>query len=286
MNHPFCNTAPAHGLKHGLLLCACAALPLWTAVRTSYAQDATEIRGNELTALRRIYLSVHGLDWVGVTEDDPRRDEPRWEQWPGRCAALHPLDFGFRHRIYQMIRRAKEDEGLLILPSGNPQTVEVVAWGGDWCGCAATYPIQMGRALGLAKPVQRRWDLIIRDCGPMWVNADLVVGDMSMSENIQLSIFRNERGRYCATYWEGLHSPLDRAHVVSLEFPAESVRLVNGHGRQVGNGSYGPLTVSVGAGGHTPHRPDILEAAEALALDDFVAALRSGIVAEKPLARD
>ena len=167
----------------------------------------------------------------------------------------------------------------------DPRNVEFVAWGGDWCGCAATYPIQMGRAFGLAEPIERRWDLIIRDCGPMCVNSELVVGNVHMPEHIRLFVFKNESGRYCADYWEGLRCPMDPAHQVSLEFPADSVRLIDRYGRQVGDGTYGRVTVSVGAGGHTPHSPDILEAGEALSLDDFYDALVTGIVSEKPLAK-
>ncbi len=349
---------------------AVSAICSQTAVQADNNMAATGADG--LVPLRRIYLSIHGLDWVGVTEDDPRRQEPRWELWPGRCALCHRLDFEFRLRIYQTIRNIKDDEGLMIVPSGNPQNnemiayarerlgprcvvcefdynrdrfmkalgpdfaaelqedrrraekvraafvddaafehefaawerskawatdlirklnangytfnpknVEFVAWGGDWCGCAATYPIQMGRAFGLAEPIKRRWDLIIRDCGPMWVNSELVVGNVKMPEHIRLFIFKNKNGRYCANYWEGLHCPMDPAHQVSLEFPAGSVRLVDGFGQQVGDETYGRVTVGVGAGGHTPHRPDILEASETLSLDDFYAALVKGEITEK-----
>lgn len=354
-------------------------LAISVVVSAIYSQSTAQVRPdpaatgtNGLVFLRKIYLSIHGLDWVGVTEDDPRRQEPRWELWPGRCALCHRLDFEFRLRIYQAIRNIKSDEGLMIVPSGSPQNdqmiayarerlgprcvvcefdydrdrfiralggqfraglredrrqaqkaraafvddaafdhefaawerskawatdllrkleangytfdphnVEFEAWGGDWCGCAATYPIQMGRAFGLAEPIQRRWDLIIRDCGPMWVNSELVVGNVKMPEHIRLFIFKNQEGLYCANYWEGLHCPMDPAHQVSLEFPVGSVRLVDGFGRQVGDETYGRVTVGVGAGGHTPHRPDILQANEALSLDDFYAALVSGEVLEK-----
>ena len=326
-----------------------------------------------LITLRKIYLSCHGLDWIGMTPDDPRRQEPLWEQWPGRCELIHPLDFEFRLRIYQMIRNAREDEGLLVIPSGNPAndemiayaqermgprcvvvdlnydparaaevlgpdfvagiqddrqralecraqdvtdaqfenelqawersrtwaanltqnlaaagytfdpaTVEFVCWGGDWRGCAATYPIQMGRALGLASPIERRWDLIIHDAGPLDVKSKLVVQNVCMPNDIRLFIFKTEHGRYCAEYWEGLHSPLEKAHLITVQFPPDSVRRVDRFGRPVGDGMYGSATVTVGCGGHTPHCPGILEAIGALTLDDFYAALVAGKVSEKP----
>ena len=325
-----------------------------------------------IKALHRIYLSVHGLDWVGVTPDDPRRQTPRWEQWPGRCALIHPLDFEYRLRIYQVIRSARPDEGLMVLPSGNPHnqamidyakgyfgdrmvvcdfpfgpiswqevlgpqfiegieqdretaqgfrpqgvsdeafshgfeawvrakvwatnlrqklersgytfdpaTVQFVAWGGDWRGCAATYPIHMGRALKLANPVERRWDLIIHDSGPMDVKSSLVVQNVVMPDNLRLFIYKTEGGRYCAEYWQGLYSPMEWPRQVTVEFPRASVRLVDRFGRQVGSRTYGTVTVPAGCGGHTPYRPAILQAGDGLTLDEFYDGLVAGKVSQR-----
>ena len=339
----------------------------------------------KLTTLRRIYLACHGLSWVSITEEDPRRQSPRWEQWPGRCDLIHPLDFEYRLRIYQIISTARQDEGLFVLLDSeegkkmvahahkyfgsrcvvmdggvpkplqadfekgleedrrralecrvegltdeqfesefaawrrsktwavnlreklrsrgytfDPATVEFVCWGGDWRGCAATYPIQMGRAWRLANPIQRRWDLIIHDTGPLDVKSTLVVQNVHMADNVRLFVFKNEHGRYCAEYWEGLRCPMERPHVVALEFPPNSVRLVDLFGRTTGpkrsayydrthlgppsrpsQSRYGRLTVNVGSGGHTFHDPEIIEAGPGLSLDDFYAALVAGKVSEK-----
>jgi len=325
-----------------------------------------------LKPLNRIYLSVHGLDWIGVTEDDPRRKTPEWEQWPGRCALIHPLDFEYRLRLYQMIRNARDDEGLMVLPSGNPdneamiefargyfgerlvvcdfpfgpqpwqealgadflqaierdrgvaqrfrvqgvtdeafehgfeawvrskawatnlrqkleahgytfdpETVEFVAWGGDWRGCAATYPIHIGRVFGLARPIERRWDLIIHDSGPMDVKSDLVVQNVEMPDHLRLFVYRNEHGRYCAEYWQGLYSPMEWPRQVTLRFRPDTVRIVDLFGRPLGDATYGDVTVNAGCGGHTPYRPEILEAQTGLPLDDFYSALVEGTVSER-----
>ncbi len=345
-----------------------------SSMKMAHAEGAKQ--GGRLKTLHKVYLSVHGLDWIDVTEDDPRRKTALWEQFPGRCAMVHPLDFEFRLRIYQMIDSIKDDEALFILPGGSkandqmiayarqklgprcavcesdsdrprfiaslgqdfsggveedrmralkvradgisdqqlqhemeawqrskswaanlyqqlrargyrydPSKVEFVCWGGDWAGCAATYPIQMGRAFGLSKPIERRWDLIIRDESPLYVKAQLIVGGIPMPENIRLYIFKSDGGRYCAEYWEGIHGPMDRAHSVSIRFPPDSVRLLNWQGKPIDDKQYGEVIASVGCGGHTPHRETIIEATGNLTLDAFHEALVAGVVQEKPLAK-
>lgn len=314
--------------------------------------------------LRKIYLSVHALPWIGVGADDPRRRDPAWEQWPGRCETCQALDLELRLRIYQAIRGIQADEGLFILPSAgipanaemsayarrllgpravvcdfdydravflkalgsdferglaedrrralrfraagvsdaqfdnemaawerskawalnlrrqlesrghafDPATVDLVSWGADWCGCAATYPIQMGRAWGLAKPIERRWDLTIRDCCRRYVEATLVVQNIAMPEHIRLYIFRGANGRYYADYWEGLHCPMEPRHVVTLDFPAGAVRRLGEKraGRRV--------TVKVGCGGHV-QSATVIEASRHFHLDDFHNVLTRGRVA-------
>ena len=339
---------------------------------TCFALAHAASGGQPVKQLRRIYLSVHGMDWIGVTEDDPRRQTPRWEQWPGRCAMIHPLDFEYRLRIRQLIRHAKADEGLMVLPSGHvhnqalidyarpyfgdrlvvcdfpfgsvpwrkalgpafvkgieedratalrcrpqgidddafehgfeawvrskawgtnlrrkleargyrfdPRTAEFVAWGGDWRGCAATYPIHIGRVFGLANPIERRWDLIIHDSGPMDVKSALVVQNVVVPEHVRLFVYRNERGRYCAEYWQGLYCPMERPRQIALDFLPGVVRKVDLFGRTVGDATYGRVTVAIGCGGHTPYRPDILEASPGLTLDDFYDVLTAGTVCER-----
>ncbi|MGC9320134.1 MAG: hypothetical protein ACP5KN_19030 [Armatimonadota bacterium] len=343
--------------------CSAVALLLALSLTTLGAQE-----GEGLVELPVIYLSVHGFSWVEMTPDDPRREEPRWEQWPGRCDLVHPLGFEYRLRIYQTIRNAPPDSGLLVIPTGSPannamieyarryfgdriavcefgynreeflqelgeefrsqlerdrtaaeamrvegvsdaafdneflawersrawavdlkrtleangytfdpENVRMVCWGGDWRGCAATYPIQMARAWGLAQPVERRWDLIIHDTGPLDITADLVVANVKLPENIRLFVFRSKEGLYCAEYWDGIHSPLDRPKAVELTFPTASVRVVDVHVR-ARTDLLDRITANAGTGGHTPHRPDILQADPSLPLDDFYSALTSGTV--------
>lgn len=347
----------------GLPGCCMPFLLLGLSLTTLGAQE-----GKGLVQLPVIYLSVHGFSWVGMTPDDPRRQEPGWEQWPGRCDLVHPLGFEYRLRIYQTIRHASPDSGLLVIPTGSPanesmieyarryfhdrlavcefgynrerflrelgeefrsqlerertaaeamrlhgvsdaafdneflawersrvwaadlkrkleasgytfdpETVRMICWGGDWRGCAATYPIQMARAWGLSRPIERRWDLIIHDTGPLDITADLVIGNVELPKNIRLFVYRSQEGLYCAEYWDGIHSPLDRPKAVEVSFPAASVRLVDVHGR-ARTDFIAHVTANAGTGGHTPHRPDILQADSALPLDDFYSALTSGSV--------
>ena len=68
-----------------------------------------------LTTLHTLYLSMHGLGWVNLTEAD--RADPLWEQWPGRCDLVYPLAFEYRLRVHQLIEQAPEDAGLLIVPA-------------------------------------------------------------------------------------------------------------------------------------------------------------------------
>lgn len=165
----------------------------------------------------------------------------------------------------------------------DPRSVEFVCWGADWRGCAASYPIMMGRALKLAAPIERRWDLIVHDSGPMDIRADLVVGNVRMSGDVRLFIFRSEQGRYCAEFWEGMHGPMDRARQIRLAFPPDSVRCVNVHGDVLHDGRrFGELMASIGCGGHTPHKPTIIELIETLTLDAFHNILVAGVLTEKP----
>jgi len=358
------------------------------------AENAAEGNQGKLVTLERIYLSCHGLSWINVTKDDPRRVTTLWEQWPGRCDLVHPRVFEHRLRVWRLLRNARPNEGLFIIPgepretrqivafaaehfgprcvvmdlSGDaaspkatglefnrgleadrrravenrpagmtdeqfngqvgawraskawavdlkeklhtrgytfdPATVKIVCFGSDWRGCAATYPIQMGRAWGLAEPIERRWDLIMHDWGPLDVTSTVVVQNVRMPAHVRLFVFKSERGRYCAEYWEGLHGPMDRPHVVTLEFPPGSVRVIDLFGRAVspghrtfgpktpqgrtiyppkpgdGNRRYGRLTVNVGFGHRAVAFPDIVEAGPDLSLDDFYAALVAGNVAE------
>lgn len=197
-------------------------------------------------------------------------------------------DAGFQHEFEAWVRAKSWITDLTRQLRANgydfdPATVEFVCWGSDFRGCAATYPIMMGRALNLAHPIERRWDMIVHDEGTMVVSSTLVMQNVKVDDNARLFIFKNQQGRYCADFWEGTHGPMDRARQITLKFPPDSVRLVNWHGDSIGaTETDGTVTVGIGCGGHTPHRETIIEANDNLSLDDFYAALVSGKITEKP----
>ncbi|PKO22700.1 MAG: hypothetical protein CVU38_08070 [Chloroflexi bacterium HGW-Chloroflexi-1] len=116
----------------------------------------------------------------------------------------------------------------------DPATVEFIALGEDWSGCAATYPIHMGRAFGLTKPIERRFDLINPDCSPVLLRATAIEQNLAMPENIRLFIFKSAERRLLAQYWEGMRGPFDKPHVVEVSFPPASVRLIDAFGNPRG----------------------------------------------------
>jgi hypothetical protein len=164
----------------------------------------------------------------------------------------------------------------------DPATVEFICWGSDFRGCAATYPIMIGRALNLSHPIERRWDLIVHDEGTMVAGSQLIIQNVNLPSGVRLYVAKNKQGRYYADFWEGIHGPMDRARQIELTFPTDSVRLVNWHGEVLNDGAtYGTVTVGIGCGGHTPHREQIIEATEKLSLDEFYSAMVAGRIVEK-----
>ena len=340
------------------------AMLLLIGVGSAHAED--------LKVLRRIYLSCHASPWLSRPAEDP--DHKAWETWPGRVAQIRPRDEEIRVRFYELMREAKADEGLFIIPSYapkdmpaselelieqgrklfgkrcvvtsadrvpaeslgagyaagleqdrkaaeaarsknvdeaafdhefetwvtakgwitdlkqklqangytyDPRTVEFICWGSDFRACAASYPIMMGRALKLANPIERRWDLIVHDESAMLAASHLVVQNVEIPGGIRLFVFKNPQGRYCADFWEGMHGPMDRARQMVLKFPVGAARLVGYDGQMIAEqDKEGKLVVPIGCGGHTPHKEKIVEAVEGLSLDDFVAGLSGGKAAE------
>jgi hypothetical protein len=343
---------------------------------TSFAGDPPTSR-KPLKQLRKIYLAVHPLGFLLAPPGHPNRQTKTWEQWPGRCELGYPRALELQRKYRQLIREAKDDEGMFFIPGDrelldlarrhfgsrcvavrsnpdlgsdfakgleedrqratknrgpgwekqpsfppglewsvwrtskawatdshrqleeqgytyDPATVEFVAFGGDWCYCCGSYPIHMGRALGLAKPIERRFDLIEPSASPMIMKATVVDQNLPMPDNIRLFIFKTANegptwGRYVAQFWEGMHGIMDRPHVVAVDFPPGSVTEINifgwGVGRALGIGSQydyrGRIQMSVGCGGHTPHRATLVMADESLSLEDFRAALLAGNASEK-----
>jgi len=66
--------------------------------------------------LRRMYLSIHALDWFDLTPGG--RTVTQHEQFPGRCELGYRNDVKLKEKVYQLMRAAKEDQGIFILPVG------------------------------------------------------------------------------------------------------------------------------------------------------------------------
>ncbi len=171
----------------------------------------------------------------------------------------------------------------------DPATVKAEAFGGDWSYCAGSYPVQIGRALGLASPIERRFDLINPSEGPLLMRSTLVDQNLPMPANIRLFIWDyadSEGSRYVAQFWEGLRGIMDPPHQVSVEIPCGAASEVNlwgmGLGRAVGLDELrrDRLTLSVGSGGHTPIKASLVMTRDDMPLDDFRAALLAGEVSE------
>ncbi len=162
--------------------------------------------------------------------------------------------------------------------SFDPAKVEFTAFGEDWSGCAATFPIHMGRAFDLAEPIARRFDLINPDCTPVLLESTAVEQNLPMPEDIRLFIFKTNEGRLLGQYWEGLHGLLDKPHAVAVDFPPDSVRLVDVFRKPRSDRALGQAVMGVGCGGHTPYGADLIEAEPALSLDGFRKALLAGTV--------
>jgi hypothetical protein len=312
--------------------------------------------------LKRIYLMVHALNWLELTPDNPLRQTPQWELWPGRCETCHQYEFGLKDKYYALLSQREPDTGVVVLPSGmkgdpplielarktygdavavntisdpkelgpefvrgleedrrraeqargtltpgeigawersktwaedlrrklaaqgytfDPATVEIIAFGEDWCGCAGTYPIHLGRAWGLAQPIVRRFDLMNPDCSPLLLDSTAVEQNLPMPGNIRLFIFRTSAGRLLAEFFEGMHGLWDKPRQVTVAFAPGVARVVDLRGKPVGEAVYGRVAMNVGCGGHTPFSPTLVMAEEGVTLDSFRQALRQAEVADR-----
>ena len=176
----------------------------------------------------------------------------------------------------------------------DPATVEFEALGENWSGCAATFPIGMGRAWGLANPVTRRYDLINPDGTLMLLKSTLVEQNIPIAGNIRLFIFKTAdepptSGRYIAQFWEGIRGVMDRPRVVAVDFPSGSVIEVTNYGTSKGRTlgvrtrAYGQLGMRVGYGSHFFQPATWAMALNwKISLEEFRAALVAGKVKELP----
>ncbi|MCY3912539.1 MAG: hypothetical protein OXG43_04745 [Chloroflexi bacterium] len=167
----------------------------------------------------------------------------------------------------------------------DPATVEMEAFGGDWCYCAASFPIQIGRAMGLSNPIERRFDLINPAEGPVLLQSEVVEQNIRLADNIRLFIweYTDSHGpRYLAQFWEGIRGIMDRTHEAVVDLPADAAQIVNLWGfpetRARGVDTpprHEPLRLSVGSGGHTPIASSIVMTDGHLPLNEFRDALTS-----------
>ncbi len=179
----------------------------------------------------------------------------------------------------------------------DPAAVEFLCLGENWVGCGATFPIHMGRAFGLVRPIARRFDWMNPDWSPMLMDAEAVDQNLEMPEHIRLFIYKTADriptcGRYIAQFWEGMRGIMDPPHVVKVQFPPASVMEADLFGwptcRARGLVGYpqqhfhGGLTMHVGCGAHTTHYATVAMADRTLSLEDFRTALLAGSVAVKP----
>ena len=167
----------------------------------------------------------------------------------------------------------------------DPATVEMEAFGGDWSYCAASFPIQIGRAMGLANPIERRFDLINPAEGPVLLQSEVVEQNIPLTENIRLFIweYTDSHGpRYVAQFWEGIRGIMDRTHEAVVDLPPDAAQIVNlwGFPETRARGvdtppGHGPLRLSVGSGGHTPIASSIVMTDGHLPFGEFRDALTS-----------
>lgn len=206
-------------------------------------------------------------------------DEDRRRAEKIRGTSLAPIEIAVweRSKAWAVdLKRKLEANGYTY----DPETVEFIAFGEDWSGCAATYPIHIGRALGLKEPIRRRFDLINPDCTLILLKSQPMEQNIAMPEKIQLCIFKSPEGRWLGQYWEGLHGPYDPPHTVTVEFDRQQAQLIDhfGNPREAVGGE---IRMNVGCGGHTPYRADLVQAAEGVSLDAFRQVLENGVVAER-----
>ena len=162
----------------------------------------------------------------------------------------------------------------------DPATVDFIVLGEDWCGCASTYPIHMGRALGLTKPMFRRFDLINPDCSKLLLGCTAVEQNIPLPGEVRLFILQTAQGRLVAQFWQALHTLWETPQAVTVSFPPGTARIVNVQGDPVGEPG-GTLRLRAGCGGHTPWPADLVMAEAGVSYPEFRQALVAGKVREQ-----
>ena len=97
------------------------------------------------------------------------------------------------------------------------------------------------------------------------------------------------RGRYLAQYWESIRGIMDPAHVVTVDYPAGSVREVDLFGVEGSRArglwaepNRGPVTMSVGRTCSRRYHSTLVMAEEQLSLEEFRATRLAGTVTAHP----
>ena len=73
----------------------------------------------------------------------------------------------------------------------------------------------------------------------------------------------------------------DKPRKVTVEFEADSVRVVDLYGTPTDDTVYGVVDMGVGCGGHTPYGPTLVMAEPGVDLAAFRGALTRGVVADR-----
>lgn len=79
---------------------------------------AQERADMNLKRLDRIYLMIHALNWLEIVPGDPRRQDPHWEQFPGRCDLCYAYEQPLKEKYYALLGKPDEQAAVFIMPSG------------------------------------------------------------------------------------------------------------------------------------------------------------------------
>jgi hypothetical protein len=236
-------------------------------------------RASESFGLRCVVLADSnphslGQDFVCSVEEDVRNAiDTRGS------LTQNEIDAWMRAKAWAIsLQQQLKDQGYFF----DSSTVKIVAWGEDWTGCVATYPIFMGGVWDLAFPILRSFDLITPDESELYLKATSVVQDIPLpdNDNIRLFLHKSYDGIYFAEYYEGKRCLKDPGHSVILHFPEDAVSTLSVsdllQGNTTGEKQSGYIEAVVGCGGHTPFNPTIIVAEENMPFDDFYSILLSG----------
>lgn len=229
---------------------------------------------------------LRGLDEAQREEFVRSLEEDRRMAVANRGLAEHELNRG-EMDIWVQAKRWAMDMTEQLRQRGygfDPASVQFEAFGEEWASCAAVYPIYLGRAFGLAAPIERRFDMIHADAGPLLTELTAVEQNLPLAGNIRLFIYRTRDSRYVAEFWEGVHGIMDSPRRVLVDFPPESTAEVNLWGMSIDRAAGiptrygGRIEMCVGCGCQTSHKCTLVMARGDTSLEAFRSALLNGTV--------